>query len=165
MRLLGDERGQGIHREVGSNHGGGSQQVALGRPQPVEARGEECLQGSRGDHRASSCNAATICSANSGLPRAVSTTRARVSAASAPPADPIGDQLDLGRAERLQEQRVDVAPPRSPRGARLEELGSGQAEEEDRSAYRVCEVLDQVEERGFCPVHVFEDDHERLPPG
>ena len=73
------------------------------------------------------------------------------------------DELDLARVERLEEHGVDVSTRCSPRRARLEQLRSGQAEEEERFACRVCEVLDQVEERRLCPVHVFQDDDERLP--
>ncbi len=73
------------------------------------------------------------------------------------------DELDLARVERLEEHGVDVSARCSPRRARFEQLRSGQAEEEERFACRVCEVLDQVEERRLCPVHVFQDDDERLP--
>ena len=75
----------------------------------------------------------------------------------------IRDELDLARVERLEDHGVDVSPCCSPRRARLDQLGSGQAEEEERFACRVCEILDQVEERGLCPMHVFQDDDERMP--
>jgi hypothetical protein len=74
----------------------------------------------------------------------------------------VGDQaLGLGRGEWLEEQGVGVAPSSSPCGTLLDQLGSGQAEQEDRGISPVGDVLDEVEERGLGPVQVFEGEDER----
>ena len=143
--LLGDQRQQRVHREVGADHGGAPEQIALGRAQPVEASGEEAPArrlGRRPSPRPA--NAATICSTNSGFPWAISTMRVSVSGGSVPPASRSAISFWVSvEAERLEEQGVGVAPLRSPCGTLLDELGSRQAEQEDRVRAPVGEVLDR----------------------
>ena len=45
--LVGNQRHERGHREVCPKHGGRPDQIALSRPEPVEASGEQCLHGGR----------------------------------------------------------------------------------------------------------------------
>ena len=68
-------------------------------------------------------------------------------------------RLGVLARERGERDRVDLGPVR----ARLEQLGPGQAQHEDRRIGDVGgEVLDQVEQRRLGPVDVVEDDDQRL---
>jgi len=82
------------------------------------------------------------------------------------------DRLALGAAERLVSiyydtpdqalRRARVALRREPGGPPVEQVGPGEAEEQNRCVGDPAgEVLDQVEERRLGPVDVFEDEDER----
>lgn len=65
----------------------------------------------------------------------------------------------LGGRERVEAQDGGPASRRHPVGAYLEEVGSGQAQEQDRPAHgEHGEVLDELEEHRLGPVEVVEDD-------
>ena len=74
------------------------------------------------------------------------------------------DQLAcLDRGERLEQRRGRVQLAAGPAGPLFEQLGARHAEKQDRRvARKVADVLDEIEERGLAPVHVVEDDDERL---
>ena len=64
--------------------------------------------------------------------------------------------------QRLEHQRGEVAPPGAPIRASVEELGSCEADEVDRSIARPFEdVIDEVEQAVIGPLQVLEDeDHD-----
>ena len=68
-------------------------------------------------------------------------------------------QLAVLAGERLEQDRRRVELAAAPAGSKLEQLGAGDAEEEDRRvAGPVGDVLDQVEEDGLGPLDVVEDE-------
>ena len=72
-------------------------------------------------------------------------------------------ELAFASGERLEEHRGRVHLAAAPCRPRVEELGSGEADEQDRRVARpVRDVVDEVEEGRLGPVHVVEDDDERL---
>ena len=70
--------------------------------------------------------------------------------------------LALGLRKRLELDCGRAHAPSSPRGPHVEQVGARQAEDEQRRAYPVGEVLDEVEHRLFGPVDVLEEKDERL---
>ena len=77
------------------------------------------------------------------------------------------DQLcALGFGERLQENRGRVQLAPTPIGTEIEQVGPGEADQQDRYVSRpVGEMLDQVEERGLTPMDVVEDNDDRFRAG
>ena len=70
------------------------------------------------------------------------------------------------RGERLEVERGEVAVPRAPGRPLLEELGPRQRDHEQRLVARPLEqVLDEVEQRGICPLHVLEGEDRRVRVG
>ncbi len=67
--------------------------------------------------------------------------------------------------ERLELDRRRAHAASSPPGTRVEQLGTREAEDEDRRANPVGDVLDEVEERRLCPVDVLEEQDQRLDVG
>ena len=68
---------------------------------------------------------------------------------------------DVG-CKRLEQDGGGVQLASAPAGARVEELGSSDAEQEDRHAARpVGHMLDQVVERWLRPMEIVEHDHQR----
>ncbi len=64
--------------------------------------------------------------------------------------------------ERFEERGRRVQLPAGPAWASLEQLGPAEADEQDgRVARAIGQVLDQVQEGGFPPVNIVEDDHQR----
>ncbi|MCA1690742.1 MAG: hypothetical protein LC733_00540 [Actinobacteria bacterium] len=64
----------------------------------------------------------------------------------------------------LQLDRRGICPALSPAGPFGEKFGAGEAQDEDRRASGpVDDVLDEVQERGFRPVGVLEDDDDGTP--
>ena len=111
----------------------------------------------------SSASMASICSTNSGLPSAASTIRSRSAGVTSPssssPSIRCSDSSSLERRERDEPR---ARPWRSPGRPRVEDVGSREAEEQDRRAAREAEdVLEQVEQRGLRPVDVVHRDDER----
>src|SRR5207302_2040317 len=79
-------------------------------------------------------------------------------------AEEVVDQLRaLIVAERLEEHGGGVDASAGPARAGVEQLGTSEADEQDRRAARLGDVLDQVEKRRLGPVKVVEDCDERLP--
>jgi hypothetical protein len=74
------------------------------------------------------------------------------------------DEGCIARRKRT-EKHGDRAVERVPAGPQIEEFGPRQADDEDGSLGRVLHVLDEVEESGFRPVDVLEDDDERARRG
>ena len=65
--------------------------------------------------------------------------------------------------ERLQEHRGGVELAAPPAWPAIEELGPAETEHEDwGAATQIPDVLDEVEESRLAPVHVVEDDDERI---
>ena len=107
---------------------------------------------------------ATICSANSGLPSAASTTFASVSAgtpASASRATIWRTASSPSGASWIVRRVRMVAPAL----ALVQQLGAGGAEDHHRALDRPREVLDQVEQRRLGPVQVVDHQHQRLVGG
>src|SRR5207237_4703427 len=68
--------------------------------------------------------------------------------------------------ERLELERRRAHAPASPCRTDVEQLRPRNAQEEQRLLAHPCgEMLDQLEQRLLAPVHVLEDEHERLPGG
>ena len=65
-------------------------------------------------------------------------------------------------AERVEEQLGGVAPPAAPARAALEQLVAGQADQQQRRAHPLRQVLDRVEHAVVGPVDVLEGQHQRL---
>ena len=75
---------------------------------------------------------------------------------------------ELGRcvlAERAEENGREVAAAAAPGGARAGQRGTRRADEEERAAGSVGDLLEQVEERRVGPVDVVDHDDERLALG
>src|SRR5207248_742667 len=78
----------------------------------------------------------------------------------------VDEPRTLLRREWLKQDRRRVHLAAAPAGADVEQLGSRKADEQNRGVARpVCEAFDQVEEGGFAPVDVVEDEDERAEPG
>ena len=78
----------------------------------------------------------------------------------------LDESVRLGVGERLEQDARRVQLAAAPVRAVVEELGPTDGDEQHRSVPRPFgDVLDKVEEGGFRPVHVVEDDHERAYPG
>jgi hypothetical protein len=72
----------------------------------------------------------------------------------------------LERAERGELDRAGPRAASAPRGPNLEQLGAGDRDDQHgRGPQRPREMLDQVEQRFFRPVHVLEDEDQRLHVG
>ena len=106
----------------------------------------------------------SISSTKSGFPSAASRIRARASSASsASPRRLLRRSSVSATGQRLEEHRSRVHLPAAPGRPSVEQVGSGEADQQDRRVARqVRNVVDQVEERRLGPVHVVEDDDERL---
>ena len=105
----------------------------------------------------SSIPAATSCSRKSGLPSARVTMRSDAprSSSSARAAD---ERAGLRVRERLERHQRPPGLRRRPRGPLVQELGAGEAEQQDRGAAREGhQVLEQVEQRRLGPVDVLDD--------
>ena len=74
--------------------------------------------------------------------------------------------LGLLRRERLDLDRRCAEPAAAPPGPDVEQLGTGEADDhEGRVLDALGEVLEQLEQRFLGPVHVLEDEDERLRLG
>ena len=74
--------------------------------------------------------------------------------------------LAFGRVQRVELDRGRAHPPSAPARAHVEQLGPGEADEQERRlAHPRGEMLDQLEQRLLGPVDVLEDEHERLDVG
>ena len=96
----------------------------------------------------------------SGFPSAACRILSRTSSVELRPAgEPRDQQLAVLDGERLEQDRRRIELAAAPAGPQLEQLGPGDAEQEDRCVPRpVGDVLDQVEEDGLGPLEVVEDD-------
>ena len=112
--------------------------------------------------RPSSSSRASISSTNSGFPAAASTIRCRA-ASSRPALARLSSSVALSCVgERLEADRGRVRLSSAPLRPRLEQLGAGDAHEENgRIADPVGDVVDEVEEGRLSPVDVVEDENER----
>ncbi len=63
--------------------------------------------------------------------------------------------------QRLEEDRLGVAPPAAPFGTPLKDFVASEADEHQRAAHPAREVLDQVQHSLVGPVDVFDDEHQR----
>ena len=78
----------------------------------------------------------------------------------------IGESAALGRVERPELDRARAANAAAPGGARVEQVRARDRDDQHRDvAERPGEMLDQVEQRLLRPVHVLEDEDERLQLG
>ncbi len=77
----------------------------------------------------------------------------------------LDEKLALLLGQRLELDRGRPHPPAAPTGTLLEELWSREADDEERSADPVGDVLDQLEQRLLRPVDVLEEEDERLHVG
>ena len=101
----------------------------------------------------------------SGFPSAVSSTRAVVAGAR-PRARLAISASQSASGRRSSRTRARVRLSAAPAGSLLEQLGTGDADEEDRrTPHPLRQVLDQVEEGGLGPVDVLEEDDEGPLPG
>ena len=78
----------------------------------------------------------------------------------------VGDQrLAVWVRKALEHERARVRPFVAPARSLLEELRTGDANNEDRRArHPLGQVLDEVEKGGLGPVHILEEDDERPIP-
>src|SRR5581483_71061 len=77
----------------------------------------------------------------------------------------LDEELALGAAERLELDRRRAHASAAPAGMDVEELCARKAEQEQRRAHPVGEMLDQLEERLLGPVDVLECEDDRLRLG
>ena len=79
----------------------------------------------------------------------------------------LGEQLDdRGLRQRLEAERHEVAPARTPVRSMLEQLRTGDGDDEDRDAAApLDEFVDEVERAGIGPVQVLEDEGDRALGG
>ena len=68
-------------------------------------------------------------------------------------------------SQRVEDQGIRVRARVDPTGAKLEEIGAGDADEEERSAGPTEQVLDHIEEGRSGPVDVLNEDDDRPPVG
>ena len=94
------------------------------------------------------------------MPSAAATTRRRdVGVDLAPFRELVDEQLAVARRERLEKHRGCIELAAAPTWAKLEQLLTRNAQEEDRAVARqVGDVLDEVEEELLCPLDVVEHD-------
>ena len=120
--------------------------------------------GSSASLAAPSLSIAISCSMNRGFPSAVSSTRERRRSGEA--AGEVGDQrLTVSVGKALEHERARVRGLAVPAGPPVEELGTGDADDEDRRApHALGEVLDEIQKGGLGPVHILEEDDERPLP-
>src|SRR3990170_2315234 len=74
----------------------------------------------------------------------------------------LDEQLALFLGERLELDRRRTDASSTPPRPRLEQLGTGETDDEERRAHEVREMLDQIEQRNLGPVDVFEEQDQRL---
>jgi hypothetical protein len=65
--------------------------------------------------------------------------------------------------QRTQHERRNMGAPSTPGRTHLEQLGPGQADQQDRAPTPVNEVLDEVQQRCIGPVNIVDDQEERGP--
>ena len=77
----------------------------------------------------------------------------------------VDENLSLDARKWTQGDGCRVRARRGPRRAGIEEIGPGQAKEQDWSAAgEADQVLEQVEQCRLCPVDIVGDDEQRAPP-
>ena len=75
----------------------------------------------------------------------------------------LDELLALLAQQRLELDRGRANATAAPAGTQVEQLGPGEADEQERRLSNPGrQVLDQLEQRLLGPVDVFEDEHERL---
>lgn len=158
------QRGEGVGGKLRARNRGASQQIAFGGAELVEPRGEQRLHRGRdrqlpdvppcGEHL---LQVQRVAAAEVEQPRHRSRGRLRRGV-------PIGDQLfAVAPAEGTEKDRRRVVG--GPCRTGVEEFGPRQAQQQHRPPDGSGQVLQQIEQRGLGPVHVFEDDHQRLVGG
>ena len=65
------------------------------------------------------------------------------------------------RAQRRERDRRRIRGRASPRGPQLAKVGPCKAQQEERRARPLGQVLDEIEKSRLGPVHVLEDQHQR----
>ena len=175
--MAGDERagilGQEVNRSLGgellADHGGPGDHGALARPETIQPRRQQ--RRDRRWDRELGLVATSFCEHGDEL-----LDEEGVSIGGLEHADPcglgetsseVGDQRLAVRVRKaLEQERARVRLSAAPAGSLLEELGTGDANQEDRrTPHPLRQVLDQVEEGGLGPVHVLEEDDEGPLPG
>ncbi len=79
-------------------------------------------------------------------------------------AESVEQRRRLGRRQRVEHGRRAAEAPAAPVRPHVEQVGSREAEHEDRPVAELDERLDEVEERRRRPVHVLEDKEKRTLP-
>ena len=140
------------------------ERASLRRRQPVDARGEErldrrrngdCLQALSRGHREHLFDEQWVA-----LGR-VEDPRAQLGRDPGLAREAVDQRLRLPGAERLEQQRRRVQLAARPGRPPVEQVGPGEAEQQDRRiAAPVGHVLDEVEEPGLAPVDVVEHDEQ-----
>ena len=159
------ERGERALREGPADHRSLLHEPALERPQRVEPRGQHALHGVR--QRGS-------LAALLGDPARHLLGEQRVAARAlghghraleAGRQQRVHQRARLRGAERLEHELGGRAAPAAPARPPVEQLVAGEADEHERRAYPLREVLDRLEHAVVRPVDVLECDHERAAPG
>ena len=75
------------------------------------------------------------------------------------------ERLGVGRAERVEHQLGGRAAPAAPARTPVEQLVAGEADDHERGADPLRQVLDRVEHAVVRPVDVLEGEHQRLLAG
>ncbi len=113
-----------------------------------------------------SASARIVSSTNSGFPSAFARTASTSIATSSSAASALDELRALVVGESLELERDGAQPAPTPRRARVEQLGPGEAEKKDRrGSHPGRDVLDHLEQRLLGPVDVLEDEDERLHGG
>ena len=158
------------HRDVlcggaDADHGGRLDRRSLGHRQPIKPRRQESLDGRR--------DLQTVPPLRREGQQLLDEQRVAaghlhhpLERAAVRQSQPLGQRPARVERERLQQHggRVDLAA--APAGTQLEQLGPGQAEQQQRRVARpLGQVLEQVEHGRLCPVDVLEHDDQRLARG
>ena len=145
-----------------------------GRRQMVDARRDERLQRVGNPIRPPfpappSTSIRIVSSTKSGLPSVRSSSLGRAGGAS--PVTPanwpssFSTSASLSSSDRGSSSIAVDRAPSTPSGPRVEELRAREAEDEERPADPVGQVLDEVEQRLLGPMDVLEQEDERLHVG
>ena len=75
----------------------------------------------------------------------------------------VDERLALERRQRLELDRGRADAPAAPAGTQVEQLGPGEADDQERRVLDpLGQVLDELEQRILGPVDVLEDEDQRL---
>ena len=158
-----DDGVQHLGREALSVHGGSLGDLALGLGKPVEPRREQRVDRVRHAGLAFQRRCEQLLEEERvpGCPR--ENRRTVVVVERCVGVEAVEQHAGLIRWERVEEDRRGVQPAPGPLRPGVEELGSREAEQQDRRPGELGHMLDEVEEGRCRPVQVLEHEDDRPP--